>query len=88
MSKRLSIKVYEEAGHLRLVLKHNTAISLRHLKILKGREGAICAPLVAATWGTTGSTTRLTLSIIAPLPDVADLADKGAGLVVMCPFAS
>ena len=44
MSKKPPIKVYEEADHLRLVLKHNTAISLRYLKIIKGREGAICSP--------------------------------------------
>jgi hypothetical protein len=45
MSKRPPIKVYEEADHLRFVLKHNTAISLRYLKIIKGREGAIYSPL-------------------------------------------
>ncbi len=44
--------MYEEADHLRLVLKHHTAFRLRHLKIIKGREGAIGAPaLVAASWG-------------------------------------
>jgi len=36
--------VYEEADYLRLVLKHHTVFSLRRLKIIKGREGAICAP--------------------------------------------
>src|SRR5712692_3198040 len=51
MSRRPPIKVYEEADHLRLVLKHNTAFSLRPLTIIKGREGAIGAPLVAASWG-------------------------------------
>jgi hypothetical protein len=44
MSRRPPIKVYEEADHLRLVLKHKTAFSLRHLTIIKGREGAICGP--------------------------------------------
>jgi len=52
MSKMPPIKVYEEADHLRLVLKHNTAISLRYLKIIKGREGAICSPLsMLLPWG-------------------------------------
>src|SRR5258706_16204625 len=44
MSRRPPIKVYEEVDHPRLVLKHHTVFSLRHLTIITGREGAICAP--------------------------------------------
>ena len=44
-------------------------------------------PLVAASWGPTGSTTRLTLPVVAPpLPDI-DVGFKVAGQVVVRPLA-
>src|SRR5437016_4752369 len=74
------------AGHISLfqVIRPQQRGRGHRLTIIKGREGAICAPLVAASWGPTGSTPHLTLPIVAPpLPAIVEILGKGVLLVVV-----